>query len=393
VNTITREIGRVFAVVLICTAGGLRAEDIRINLDDRNDSRVNPKIDAAGFSIYAEASGYLQKLEPTTIRIETQQKGQWVDPQLEAGRYLKTDFDAEKPQLIHIETTLRFDLAAGEQRFSKEREWIQREVEKRTGGKDGGAKIKARTQLLLERIDAIRKENIEAGADKRGKGTLHSPPLPRVALNYEKPDALERLLKEQCYWQPVAEVFKATQFQPPESDDRDHPDFAASAVMADEIRQAMMGIKFAPRHLSDSQYKALEQGSHYSFTAQFIPEIPGSTVDMLWKNAPAVRLADGVVKRATLEGSLDRARGQTVAWWRVECDTPNRMQPPQMAKGDGDCFWTWVETPDEHVRYLRMLLHSPGTRYRMNLGLIGSAKGEEVTLYDGPLNAPAKAPF
>jgi hypothetical protein len=378
------------AILFLCLTAAPRAEDIRVDLDNRGDSRVKPKVDAAGFSICVDAAGYLQKLEPTTIRIETQQKGQWVDPQLDAGRYLKTEFDSEKPQNVRIESTLKFDLAAGEQRFLKEREWVQREVEKRAGGKDG-AKTKARTQLLLERIAAIREENIKAGADKRGKGTLHSPPLPRQALNFEKPDVLERLLKEQCSWQSVAEVFKATQFQPP--DEKDFPDFAASAVMAEEIRQAMMGIKFTPRHLTESQYKALEQGSHYQFTAQFIPEVPGATVDMLWKNAPAVRLADGVVKRATLEGSLDRTRGQTVAWWRVECDTPNRMQPPQMAKGDGDCFWTWVETPDEHVRYLRMLLHSPGTRYRMNLGLIGAAKGEEVTLYDGPLNAPAKAPF
>ena len=64
-----------------------------------------------------------------------------------------------------------------------------------------------------------------------------------------------------------------------------------------------------------------------------------------------------------------------------------------MTKGDGDCFWTWVEGPDAGTRYIRLLLHSPGTRYRLNLSLSGASKGEELTLFDGPLNAPVKGPF
>jgi hypothetical protein len=365
-------------------------EDIRIDLTRRDDPHAVYRLDDAGFVIVAEVDGYLQKMEPTTIRIETQQKGRWEGASVDAGRYLKTDFDTNKPENVRIETTLKFDMGAGERRFSQERDLVQRETQKRAGGKEGAA-AKARTQVLLERIAAIREENIKSGADKRGKGTLHSPPLPRQALNFEKVDALERLLKEQCYWQSVAEVFKATQFQPP-SEERDNADFSASMVMAEEMRQAMMGNKFTPRYLSDSQYKALEQGSHYRFSARFIPEASAANSDALWRNAAAVRLADGVLKRASLEGSLDRARGVTVAWWRVESDSFNRVQV-QMNKGDGDCFWNWVETPDAHVRYLRLLLHSSGTRYRVNLGIAGATKGEEVTLYDGPVNAPTKAPF
>jgi hypothetical protein len=377
----------ILALALVCAP--LLAEDIRVNLDRRDDPHAVPRLEDRGFAIHVEAAGYLQKLEPTNIHIETQQKGRWGDPRVDAGRYLKAQFDAEKPENIRIETTLKFDLSAGERRYSQERDVIQREAQKRAGGKEGAA-TKARTQLLLERIAAIREENIKAGADKRGKSTLHTPPLPRQALTFEKVDVLERLLKEQCAWQSVAEVFKATQFQPP--DEHENPDFAASMLMAEEIRQAMMGNKLPPRYLSDSQYKALEQGSHYQFSARFIPEVSGVNVDTMWHGAPAVRLADGLVKRATLEGSLDRSRGQTVAWWRVESEAPNRLQL-QLTKGDGDCFWTWVETPDSHVRYLRLLLHSPGTRYRMNLILSGASKGEEVTLYDGPVNAPTKAPF
>ncbi len=377
-------------VLLGCTITcPLLAEDIRVDLDKRDDPHVKSRIDATGFAIQVEVEGYLQKLEPKVIRLETQQKGRWIDPKLVAGRYLKTDFDSKKPETMTIETTLKFDLEAGERRFAQEREAVQREAQKRTGGKDG-AVAKARTQLLLERIAALREENIKAGAAKHGKATLHAPPLPRQALNFEKPDAIERLLKEQCCWQSVAEVFKATAFSPP--DEKEFPDFAASLVMAEEIRQAMMGIRFTPRYLSESQYKALEQGSHFVFASRFVPELSDSTTDTLWRNAPAVRLADGLVKRAALEGGLNRERGSVVAWWRVACETPNQIQP-QMAKGDGDCFWTWVETPDAHVRYLRFLLHSPETRYRMNLSLIGAAKGEELTLYDGPFDPPAKGPF
>jgi hypothetical protein len=369
------------AVVLSLIIAPAAAEDIVIDLDRRQDSHVRARVDESGFAIHVEAGGYLQKLEPTTIRIVTQQKGSWLDPRLEVGRYLKTQFDPERPQNIRIETTLVFDLAAGERRFLQERDAIQREVQKRVAGKEGAVVIKARTEVLLERIAAIRQENITAGADKRGKSTLHAPPLPRQALNFEKVDALERLLKEQCSWRAVAEVFQATQFQPP--GERENADFAASMAMAEEIRQAMMGNKVTPRYLSESQYKMLESGSHYQFNARFLPEIPGATQDTLWRNAPALRLADGLVKRATLGGTLDRTRGQTVAWWRVESDAPNRIQQ-QMTQGDGDCFWTWVDTPESHVRYLRILLHSPATRYRMNLNLAGAAKGEELTLYDGP---------
>jgi hypothetical protein len=377
------------ALTALCVSAPPIAEDIRINLDQRDDSRVVPRLDASGFAIHIDASGHLQKLEPTTILIETQQRGRWVDPRFESGRYLKAQFDPEKPEKVRVETTLKFDLGAGDRRFSQERDAVQRETQKRAGGKEGTVP-KVRTQVLLERINAIRDENIQAGADKRGKSTLHTPPLPRTAMNFDKPENLERILKDQCAWQSVAEVFKATQFQPPE--DRDNPDFSAAMVMAEEIRQAMMGNKVTLRYLSDSQYKALEQGNRYSFTARFIPEIPNAATDTLWRSAPGVRLADGVIKRASLEGSLDRARGQTVAWWRVESEAPNRIQP-QMNNGDGDCFWTWVETPDNHVRYLRLLLHSPGVRYRMTLSLPASSKGEEVRLYDGPLGTTTKAPY
>jgi hypothetical protein len=378
------------AVVLAFAFVPSVAEEITIDLDRREDARVKARVDDEGFAIHVDAYGHLHKLEPTTIRIVTQQKGRWADARLEAGRYLKTQFDPEKPQNIRIETTLVFDLAAGDRRFSQERDAIQREVQKRVAGKEAAA-IKAKAEVLLERIAAIREENINAGADKRGKTTLHTPPLPRQALNFEKVDVLERLLKEQCSWQSVAEVFKATQFQPP--DERENNDFGASLAMAEEIRQAMMGNKgITPRYLSESQFKALETGSQYQFKTRFVPEISGEVQDTLWRNAPALRLADGLVRRAALEGSLDRSRGQTVAWWRVESDAPNRIQQ-QLDKGDGDCFWTWVETPQSQVRYLRILLHSRGTRYRMNLNLTGAAKGEELTLYDGPAGAPAKAPF
>jgi hypothetical protein len=365
------------------------AEEIRVDLDRRDAAHARSRIDGSGFAIHVQVEGYLQKLEPATIRLTTQQKGEWLEARLNAGRYLKTQFDPEKPQQIVVESTLVFDLTAGDRRFSQERDAIQREVQQRVAGKEA-ALAKARTEVFMERIAAIRDENIKAGADKRGKSALHTPPLPRQPLNFEKTDQLERLLKEQCSWQTVAEVFKATQFQPPS--ERDNDDFAAAMVMAEEIRKAMMGIKFTPRYLSESQYRALESGSRYEFAVRFVPALADTAQDMLWKSAPALRLTDGVVKRASLEGTLDRARGQTVAWWRVESETPHLVQP-QMAKGDGDCFWTWVETPESDVRYLRILLHSPGTRYRMNLALQGVSKGEEVTLYDGPVTAPHQAPY
>jgi hypothetical protein len=376
------------SIILVLLSAPAAAEDMRIDLERRDDARVTYRLDESGFAIVVEVEGNLQKLEPASIHIATQQKGRWEGAQLDVGRYLKAEFDADKPQVARVETTLKFDLGEGERRFSQERDLVQREILRRAGSKEDSPK--ARNQILLERISAIRDENISAGADKRGKTGLHTPPLPRQALNFEKTDALERLLKDQCSWKSVADVFKATQFQPP--DERDSSDFSASATMAEEIRQAMMGIKFSPRYLSDSQYRTLEQGSHYRLTARFIPEVAGIKTDGLWRNAPALRLADGVVKRATLEGSLDRARGIPVAWWKVESESPTRVQV-QMTKGDGDCFWNWVETPNNQVRYLRLLLHSPGTRYRVSLSISGAAKGEEVMLYDGPVNAPVKAPF
>ncbi len=380
----------IFLCATLSVGSRAAADDIRIDLEKRDDARVIARIDAGGFAIHVDAEGHLPKPEPTMLLIQTQQKGRWTDVNLETGRYLKPDWDPADPRQVRLESTLQFDFDAGEKRYVVERDWIQKEAQRRVGGKDATATNRARQQLLLERIAAIRDENIKAGADRRGKATLHAPPLPRVALNYEKPDALERLLKEQCYWQSVAEVFKATGFPPP--DDREFPDFAASATMANEILQALAGIKVSARHLNEGQFNALAAGNRYRLTARFIPEVPTAPIDTLWRAAPAVRLADGLVKRATLEGGLDRNRGQVVQWWRIECETPKKIQP-QMIKGDGDCFWTWVASPDEHVQYLRLLLHSPGTRYRMSLNLSTATKGEEVTLFDGPFNPPAKAPF
>jgi hypothetical protein len=377
----------VIAFAIACPAGA--ADDVRIHLENRDDSRVKPRIDAAGFAFHLDATGYLQKLAPTTIRVETQQKGRWTDVNLDTGRYLKADWNPDDPTQVSIESTMKIDLEAGERRFATERDWIQKEVQKRVGGRDNAPANRSRQQLLLERINAMREENIRAGADKRGKSNGHMPPLPRTGLNFEKPDTLEKLLKEQCYWECVAEVFKSTGFPPPDEKDAD---FAASYVMATEIQQALMGIKGSPRYLNEGQYNALAAGNRYHLTGRFIPELPAAPSDTRWKTAPAVRLADGLVKRATLEGGLDRTRGQVVAWWRVECDSPKKIDP-KMAKGDGDCFWTWVETPDENVQYVRLLLHSPNTRYRLVLSLTTATKGEELTLYDGPFNPPAKAPF
>ena len=57
-------------------AAPLRAEEmIRISLDKPGDSHVKPFIDRTGFAVEVQAEGNLQKLEPTIIRIETQQKG------------------------------------------------------------------------------------------------------------------------------------------------------------------------------------------------------------------------------------------------------------------------------------------------------------------------------
>jgi hypothetical protein len=377
------------ALALVTNSPDLIGEQIRIQLEHANDARVKPRISASRFTIDIEVEGHVQKLEPTTIVIETQQKGRWADADLDAGRHLKVNFDNERPDKVRIETTLAFDLSEGERRFSQERDAILKAVSDRTDTQEGERYAKARAQLLLERIAAIREENIQAGADRHGRPTLHAPPLPRQALNFEKPEVLERLLKEQCSWKSVAQVFKLTGFALPEEKGRS--DFAAAQTMAEEIRQAIMGNKITPRILSEGQFRALEQGSRYRLTARFIPELQGGP-DTLWKLAPAVRLADDLIKRAALEGSLSRERNQVVAWWRVECDAPKRIQS-QMVKGGGDCFWTWVETPDEHVRYLRVLLHSPQTRYRMNLSLAGASKGEELTLYDGPVTAPASGPL
>src|SRR5262249_31294284 len=155
-----------------------------------------PRIDAAGFSIVIDVDSQLQKLEPLTIRLETQQDGRYEDAQVDVGRYLKSQFDPERAQELHIESTLKFDLGAGERVFAQERDAIHREAQQRTQGKDATAAAKARAQLLFERIAALREENVKAGADRRGKATLHAPPLPHQALKFEKPEVLERLLKE-----------------------------------------------------------------------------------------------------------------------------------------------------------------------------------------------------
>ena len=189
----------------------------------------------------------------------------------------------------------------------------------------------------------------------------------------------------------MAQALKATGFPPP--DDIEHSqEFAASQAMAEEIQKSLMGITINPRYLSTGQYQALSKGHHYQFSVRFVPELSNAPVDRLWKTAPGVRLSEGLVKRAQLEGSLDRQRGQTVEWWRVDCDAFPDIRA-QMLKGDGDCFWTWVEGTQAGTRYIRVLLHSPGTRYKLNLTLSGATKGEELTLFDGPVNAPAQAPF
>src|SRR5262245_27463477 len=86
------------------------SDEIRVDLDRRDDAHVKARLDGAGYAIVVEVDGYLQKLEPATIRMETQQKGSWGEPRLDIGRYLKTQFDPEKPQEVRIETTLVFDL-------------------------------------------------------------------------------------------------------------------------------------------------------------------------------------------------------------------------------------------------------------------------------------------
>lgn len=382
-----------FFGAVVAVAMSLRAEDIRINLDQPGDARVKPRIDANGFAIRVEIDSHLQKSGPVAIHIDTQQTGRWRDATLEVGRYLTKQFDSEKPQELRLETTLKFDLAAGERRFTQERDAVNKKAHERTGGgRDKGALERAKKQLLLERIAAIRDENINAGADKRGKATRNAPALPRQALDFEKPEALENILRLQCRWQSVADVFKATAFAPPE--EKEHPDlaFAAADAMAEEIQKALAGIKFTAKHLIDGQQRVLDDGGRYHFTADFVPTLADAPADMLWKAAPAVRIADGFVKRAQLEGSLDRERGPGVEWWRVECDTFPKLDA-KMIRGDGDCFWTWVEGPRPHERFVRVLLHSPGTRYRLNLQLSGAAKGEELLVYDGPVNAPAKGPF
>jgi hypothetical protein len=368
-----------------------RAEEIRIDLEKRGESHVTPRVRPDGFSLDVRADGHPVKLEPTTIRIDTQQQGRWLDVQLDAGRYLRTQYDPERPTQIRIESTLKFDLNAGDQRFARERDAIQREAQTRAGGKDAAALARARQQLMMERIAAIRAENVKAGANPRGRTIRHAPPLPRAALEFDKPEAVERILREQCRWQGVAQVFQATGFPPP--DEKEHPDFAASQTMAEEIQQAVLGIRGAGHKiLSDNQQNAIVENSRYVFAARFVPAIPGAASDLLWKSAPAVRLQDALVRRARLEGTLDRERGRVVEWWRVESDEPQRIDA-QLTMGDGDCFWTWVEGPDPEVRFVRLLLHSPATRYRLTVSLPEADRGEEVTLYDGPLGAPDKAPY
>jgi hypothetical protein len=369
--------------------------------------RVRPQIRDGEFSVLVHVSGNLQKLQPTTIPIETGQPGRWVDAKLEAGHYLKSEFQPDNPTASRIESVLKIDPAAGERRFNQERDAIQKQVQRQAGGRDAKAQAATRKRLMLERIAVIRDENIKAGADRRGKATSQAPVLPRQSYDFEKPDAVERLLREECAWQSVADVFRETGLAPP--DEKQHPDFAVAATMAGEIYQALMGVKveskveavkpaggkpenrLAQRFLTDVQSNRLADGNHFELTARFIPE-PAGRPDRLWKLAPAVRLHDGVIKRVQLEGGLDRDRGQSVAWWRVECETPKKLGL-ELPKGGGDCFWTWVATDDDHVRYLRLLLHSPTTRYRANLSLGGATKGAELMLYDGPFAAPTKGPF
>src|SRR5262245_64152989 len=81
----------------------MAVEDIRVDLDRRDDARVRCRLDASGFAVYVDVSGNLQKLEPTTIRLETQQTGRWTEPRVDAGRYLKPDFDPDKQQVVRIE--------------------------------------------------------------------------------------------------------------------------------------------------------------------------------------------------------------------------------------------------------------------------------------------------
>ena len=144
------------AAFLCLLTAPLCAEDIRIDLDRREEKRVKPRIDASGFSIRVELDGNLQRLGPTTVRMETQQKGRWLEPKLDAGRYLKTEFDANRPNEFRIESTLKFDLPAGERRFLQERDAVQKETQKRAGGKDAGALAKAKSQVMMEHIAAIR---------------------------------------------------------------------------------------------------------------------------------------------------------------------------------------------------------------------------------------------
>jgi hypothetical protein len=369
--------------------------------------RVRPQIRNGEFSVLVHVSGNLQKLQPTTIAIDTQQKGRWADATFDVGRYLKAEFKPDSPTASRVDSVLKIDPAAGERRFNQERDAIQKQVQRQAGGRDAKAQTALRKQLMIERIAAIRAENIEAGADRRGKATSQAPVLPRPPYDFEKPDVVERLLREECAWQSVADVFRETGLAPP--DEKQHPEFGVAAAMAGEIYQALMGVRveskveavkpaggkpdsrLAQRLLTDTQNNALADGNHFELTARFTPE-PAGGPDRLWKLAPSVRLHDGVIKRVQLEGGLDRERGPSVAWWRVECDTPKKLDL-ELPKGGGDCFWTWVATDDEHVRYLRLLLHSPTTRYRANLSLNSATKGADVTLYDGPFAAPAKGPF
>ena len=377
------------AGLLIGTASA-EAEEIRVDLDLPGDPHVTGRIGPDGFAFEVALEGKLDKLEPAWIRIHTRQQGRWNTPKLDTGRYLTGQFDPGKPTEIRLKSTLVFDLESGERRYGQERDRVGREAQRLAQGKDKGARTAALWRLLRERIAAIRKENIEGRARLDGRAARTSPPLPRRAGDSEKVESLERILKRQCVWQNVADVLRSSGFPPPDAESG--TGFNESRKFATEIHQAVQGIGAKPQFLRDSQKNALIKGHQYSFTATFVPKLSSAEADLLWKTAPAVRLADGLVRQARLEGSLDRRRGRTVQWWRVECNTPKRIEA-DMIKGGGDCFWRWIDGPKRDGRYIRVMLHNPGTRYRLKLTLRGATKGDAVIVYDGPLGAPTKGPF
>jgi hypothetical protein len=360
--------------------------------DVSNETRqcaIKQQVSSDGFAIQLQIRGRLQNLQPSTIQLQTQQKGRWREPKLESGRYVRCKFDVADPRRVDLESTLDWNLDAGDERVRQEIARVQKELQRRTTGKERAAQGRIHVALLLEHILAVRAENVEAGADPTGKPTRTHPPLPRPAGETETPKALERVLQDQCRWQSVAAVYRATGFSPPTEKER--ADFISAALLAEEIDKAVKGQKGPWRALSESQYTALSGGVEYTLTASFVPEADSAPIDLQWRTAPAVRLADGAIARARLEGTLDRDKGRTVAWWRVDCDTHQKIQA-EMTAGEGDCFWTWVHGPNAGERYIRVLLHSAGARYRLNLSL-GGARGEEVTLYDAPGKVRTSRPF